>query len=209
MVSDIVAHLELKGLVERQDDPDDRRRRLVWLSPIGRDFLQHDQEILSVELLRSAVATMAPADRAALARGMQALLAADARRRERTARAELPTHRKPQRKDRDMTATGTHNCESCGMPSKPAATAPIAPTSRRSAVFRRALRANGRMAGPQAEPEASRADLEASTLAYMSTMPAWRDHPRVTGALAEARRKRWRGQSGGGLAVRRRWHETP
>jgi hypothetical protein len=34
------------------------------------------------------------------------------------------------------------------------------------------------------EPEASRADLEASTLAYMSTMPAWRDHPRVTGALS-------------------------
>jgi hypothetical protein len=34
------------------------------------------------------------------------------------------------------------------------------------------------------EPEATRTDLEASTLAYMSTMPAWRDHPRVTGALS-------------------------
>src|ERR1700722_8418115 len=96
VVSDIVAHLELKGLVERQDDPDDRRRRLVWLSPSGRDFLQHDQEILSVELLRSAIARMAPADRASLARGMQALLAADGAARERP---ELPTHRKPQRKD--------------------------------------------------------------------------------------------------------------
>ena len=78
--------------MERQEDPDDRRRRLVWLSPFGRDFLQHDQEILSVELLRSAVATMAPTDRAALARGMQALLAADETVR---ARPALPTHRKP------------------------------------------------------------------------------------------------------------------
>ena len=114
VVSDIVAHLEQKGLVERQDDPDDRRRRLVWLSPFGRNFLQHDQEILSVELLRSAVATMAPADRAALARGMQALLAADdllavddldSAGGTVRARPELPTHRKPRptenpRKDR-------------------------------------------------------------------------------------------------------------
>ncbi|MBI4940735.1 MAG: hypothetical protein HY830_08310 [Actinobacteria bacterium] len=29
------------------------------------------------------------------------------------------------------------------------------------------------------EPDAPRADLEAATLAYMATMPAWRDHPRV------------------------------
>ena len=36
----------------------------------------------------------------------------------------------------------------------------------------------------RSQPEASRADLEAATLAYMSTMPAWRDHPRVTGALS-------------------------
>ena len=28
-------------------------------------------------------------------------------------------------------------------------------------------------------PDATRAELEASTLAYMATMPAWRDHPRV------------------------------
>jgi hypothetical protein len=34
------------------------------------------------------------------------------------------------------------------------------------------------------EPEATRTDLEASTLAYMSTMPAWRDHPRVAGRLS-------------------------
>jgi hypothetical protein len=31
------------------------------------------------------------------------------------------------------------------------------------------------------EPSASRAELEKKTLAYMSTMPAWKDHPRVKG----------------------------
>jgi hypothetical protein len=74
----------------------------VWLSPIGRNFLKQDQEILSLELLRYAVAAMAPADRAALARGIQALLAADdllARDGALRERPALPTHRKP-RKDR-------------------------------------------------------------------------------------------------------------
>jgi hypothetical protein len=39
-----------------------------------------------------------------------------------------------------------------------------------------------RMIGWQARrnPEQPRAELEAATLAYMATMPAWRDHPRVT-----------------------------
>lgn len=31
-------------------------------------------------------------------------------------------------------------------------------------------------------PGDSREKLEADTLAYMATMPAWRDHPRVTAA---------------------------
>lgn len=40
-----------------------------------------------------------------------------------------------------------------------------------------------RMVGWQARrnPEQSRAELEAATLEYMATMPAWRDHPRVAG----------------------------
>ncbi len=32
------------------------------------------------------------------------------------------------------------------------------------------------------EPGAPREELERKTLAYMATMPAWRDHPRVKGA---------------------------
>ena len=30
-------------------------------------------------------------------------------------------------------------------------------------------------------PEQSRTDAEEATLAYLATMPAWRDHPRVAG----------------------------
>ncbi|MEU4195097.1 hypothetical protein AB0E69_24570 [Kribbella sp. NPDC026611] len=30
-------------------------------------------------------------------------------------------------------------------------------------------------------PDDPRAKIEADTLAYMATMPAWRDHPRVVG----------------------------
>lgn len=33
-------------------------------------------------------------------------------------------------------------------------------------------------------PEASRPELESATLAYLATMPAWRDHPRVRAAAA-------------------------
>jgi hypothetical protein len=36
----------------------------------------------------------------------------------------------------------------------------------------------------RSQPEASRTDLEAATLAYMATMPAWRDHPRVAASQA-------------------------
>jgi hypothetical protein len=30
------------------------------------------------------------------------------------------------------------------------------------------------------QPTATRAELETATLAFMATMPAWKDHPRVT-----------------------------
>ena len=77
VVSDIVAHLEDAGLLERQGDPTDRRRRLVWLSPCGRELLARDREVLSVELLERAFAVMADNDRLALMDGIDALLRAD------------------------------------------------------------------------------------------------------------------------------------
>lgn len=36
------------------------------------------------------------------------------------------------------------------------------------------------------QPDLPRADVEAQTLDYMATMPAWRDHPRVVGRRGSA-----------------------
>src|SRR6185503_14220389 len=76
VVSEIVDHLERDGLLERIRDPRDRRRTLVWLTDAGIALLEREREVLSRELLARAMARMAEGDRAALLRGMRALLAA-------------------------------------------------------------------------------------------------------------------------------------
>ena len=75
VVSDIVTGLEAKGLLARQKDPANRRHTLVWLTDDGLALLAEDRRVLSAQLLGGAVAAMTPADRAALLRGIQALLA--------------------------------------------------------------------------------------------------------------------------------------
>ena len=83
-----------------------------------------------------------------------------------------------------MTSTTAGPCESCGMPIE---------TGRYCGYC---TDADGnlqsfddrfeRMVDWQARrtPDASRADLERATLAYMGQMPAWRDHPRITAGRA-------------------------
>lgn len=75
--------------------------------------------------------------------------------------------------------TGTDPCESCGMPIDTGRycrhctdeTGALQPFEER---FERMVSwQEGR------SPGSSRAELEAATLAYLATMPAWRDHPRV------------------------------
>lgn len=73
VVSDIVTQLESKGLLEREPDPDDRRRTLVWLSPAGFDALDRERRVLSTEFLARAGATLTPDQRAALVGGLDAL----------------------------------------------------------------------------------------------------------------------------------------
>jgi DNA-binding MarR family transcriptional regulator len=76
VVSEMVAHLERDGLLERMHDPKDKRRTLVWLSDKGLSLLEREREVLSSELLTRAMTRMKSVDRLALLRGMQALLAA-------------------------------------------------------------------------------------------------------------------------------------
>ncbi len=77
VVSEIVQQLERKGLLEREPDPADRRRTLVWLTPAGFELLRQDREVLSSHLLERAMGAMAPADRGALLDALRALIAAD------------------------------------------------------------------------------------------------------------------------------------
>jgi DNA-binding MarR family transcriptional regulator len=99
VVSDIVSHLEGAGFLERQDAPADRRRRLVWLSPAGRELLERDRDVLSIKLLERAFAAMTRDQRRALVESMEALLRGDDVAA--ASRPTLPTHpqRSPRRKE--------------------------------------------------------------------------------------------------------------
>jgi DNA-binding MarR family transcriptional regulator len=58
VISEIVAHLERQGLLEREDDPADRRRTLIWLTAHGHEALRRDREVLSVDQLARAMARL-------------------------------------------------------------------------------------------------------------------------------------------------------
>ena len=91
VVSEIIAHLEEDGLVEREEDPADRRRRLVWLSSAGRELLDRERDVLSVALLERAFAGLPDGARRALLEAVDSLLAADDSAS--SLRPRLPTHR--------------------------------------------------------------------------------------------------------------------
>jgi len=73
VMSELVDRLVRRGLAARVPDGRDRRRVLVWLTPAGEESLREEREVLSRPRLVWASARMAPADRAALLRGMRAL----------------------------------------------------------------------------------------------------------------------------------------
>jgi len=74
VVSEIVSHLERQGLLERESDPADRRRTLIWLTAAGHEALRREREVLSLDLLGPALAGLAPGEAAALLAGMRALV---------------------------------------------------------------------------------------------------------------------------------------
>lgn len=74
VISEIVSHLERDGLIERENDPGDRRRTLIWLAPAGHDALRRDREVLGVGGLARAMARLPPGQADALNAAMGALI---------------------------------------------------------------------------------------------------------------------------------------
>ena len=74
VISEIVTHLERQGLLEREDDPADRRRTLIWLTPHGHDVLSRDREVLGVDHLAVALARLPPGQADDLIAGLRALV---------------------------------------------------------------------------------------------------------------------------------------
>jgi DNA-binding MarR family transcriptional regulator len=97
VVSEIVDHLERDGLLERMRDPDDKRRTLVWLTDRGVGLLEREREVLSSELLTRSMLRMTTADRAALLRGLHALLAANRGETSKKTHHHHPNAKPPQR----------------------------------------------------------------------------------------------------------------
>ena len=74
VISEIVTHLERDGLLERESDPGDRRRTLVWLTPGGHEALRREREVLDVALLARAMARLPPGQADALNAALRALI---------------------------------------------------------------------------------------------------------------------------------------
>jgi DNA-binding MarR family transcriptional regulator len=74
VVSEIVSHLEREGLLEREDDPADRRRTLIWLTPHGHEALRRDREVLGLDLLARTMARLPPGQAEQLIEGLRALV---------------------------------------------------------------------------------------------------------------------------------------
>jgi DNA-binding MarR family transcriptional regulator len=81
VISEIVTHLVRQGLLEREDDPADRRRTLIWLTPCGHEALRRDQEVLSVDHLARTMARLPPAQADDLIAGLRALVGLAAARK--------------------------------------------------------------------------------------------------------------------------------
>ena len=74
VISEIVTHLERDGLLERENDPADRRRTLIWLTPAGHEALRREREVLGVDLLARAMAWLPPSQADGLNAAMRALI---------------------------------------------------------------------------------------------------------------------------------------
>ena len=167
VMSEIVSHLERQGLLERERDPADRRRTLVWLTPDGHAALRRQREVLSTDLLAGALSRMPPDEVGALISALRALVQSANPGPQRRA---LPL---------ETTMTTAQSCDSCGMPIETGRYCGHCTdeTGQLQSFEQRFERMTAWQARRQ--PGLPREEIERQTLEYMATMPAWRDHPRV------------------------------
>jgi DNA-binding MarR family transcriptional regulator len=92
VISEIVTHLERDGLLERENDPGDRRRTLIWLTPDGHEALRRDRQVFDVDLLARAMARLPPDQADALNAAMRALIEGAQSDRARTYGGESHDH---------------------------------------------------------------------------------------------------------------------
>jgi DNA-binding MarR family transcriptional regulator len=76
VISEIVSHLQDQELLERESDPADRRRTLIWLTKAGHSALRRDREVLGLDLLARALARLPSGQADDLLAGLQALVQA-------------------------------------------------------------------------------------------------------------------------------------
>ena len=80
VVSDIVTQLEGHGLLEREPDPGNRRRTLVWLTRTGLARLRADADVLDRHLVTQAMNRLDQSTQRGLIEGLNALIAATNRK---------------------------------------------------------------------------------------------------------------------------------
>ena len=74
VVSEIMTHLQCQGLLERENDPGDRRRTLIWLTSAGHEALRRDREVLGTDLLAPALSRLPPGQAEALIAALRTLV---------------------------------------------------------------------------------------------------------------------------------------
>lgn len=75
-VSGIVDRLEAKGMVARSPDSADRRLTHIAVTPVVRQFMQHQAPRLSAQPLIEALSGLSEQDRRTISRGLRILRAA-------------------------------------------------------------------------------------------------------------------------------------
>ncbi len=75
-MSELLGRLIKRGLLERQSDPKDRRRHLVWLTEAGQDCVLRESRPLDITMLAEVLQRLPPAARQNLNNSLEGLVQA-------------------------------------------------------------------------------------------------------------------------------------